>query len=331
MPASRNLLPAWSKPPPPIRDFKPVEGVEAQIEALASDLSGPSTFQDHEYPSTWKQELAAKLNEYRSRHKAKPPRYPSLQLKFEATEPAWNTAAQPPTASPYASRESSALDHAQLEPAPEPEAPSRAVEPTGRLIEFPRAASVSNMWGDALADPVMERPRILEVPESDFLLPALGGISIDPAPVAEEQKRPGIEIPMLTAPMWRRVAAGAMDAVIVASAVALFSYVFFAMTGTVPGVRPVITGGVLVTTLFWAGFQYLLLVYSGTTPGLKLAGLELSHFDGSAAPRRLRKWRVLASVLSGISLCLGYAWCYLDEDRLCWHDRITKTYMAPRP
>jgi uncharacterized RDD family membrane protein YckC len=44
---------------------------------------------------------------------------------------------------------------------------------------------------------------------------------------------------------------------------------------------------------------------------------------------RIRRWRVLASVLSGFSLALGYAWCFLDEDRLSWHDRITRTYMAP--
>jgi hypothetical protein len=40
---------------------------------------------------------------------------------------------------------------------------------------------------------------------------------------------------------------------------------------------------------------------------------------------------VFASVLSGLSLGLGYAWCWLDEDQLCWHDRITRTYMAPLP
>jgi len=73
-----------------------------------------------------------------------------------------------------------------------------------------------------------------------------------------------------------------------------------------------------------------LLVYSGATPGLKLAKLELQRFDGDPVPRVMRRWRVLASVLSGISLGLGYAWCLLDEDELCWHDRITRTYMAPR-
>jgi uncharacterized RDD family membrane protein YckC len=82
--------------------------------------------------------------------------------------------------------------------------------------------------------------------------------------------------------------------------------------------------------LFWIAFQYLLLVYCGMTPGLKVAGLRLCRFDGETASRRVRLWRVLASVLSGVSLGLGYAWCFLDEDQLCWHDRITHTYMAPK-
>jgi uncharacterized RDD family membrane protein YckC len=78
------------------------------------------------------------------------------------------------------------------------------------------------------------------------------------------------------------------------------------------------------------GYQYLLLVHAGSTPGLKLAKLELSRFDGAPVPRNIRRWRVLASVLSGVSVGLGYAWCFLDEDQLCWHDRITRTYMAPK-
>ncbi len=82
--------------------------------------------------------------------------------------------------------------------------------------------------------------------------------------------------------------------------------------------------------LFWAAYQYLLLVYAGTTPGLRLARLELAHFDGSPASRRLRRWRVLASFLSAASLGMGYAWVFLDEDSLCWHDRITHTYLAPK-
>jgi len=36
---------------------------------------------------------------------------------------------------------------------------------------------------------------------------------------------------------------------------------------------------------------------------------------------------VLASFLSAVSLGLGYLWCLLDQDGLCWHDRITRTYV----
>jgi len=71
----------------------------------------------------------------------------------------------------------------------------------------------------------------------------------------------------------------------------------------------------------WIGFL---------TDVTELAGLRLSRFDGAAVPRKMRRWRALASMLSGVSLALGYAWCFLDEDRLCWHDRITRTYMAPQ-
>jgi uncharacterized RDD family membrane protein YckC len=85
-----------------------------------------------------------------------------------------------------------------------------------------------------------------------------------------------------------------------------------------------------IPSLFWATYQYLLIVYSGTTPGLRLAGLELARFDGTPTHCSLRRWRVLASYLSAASLGMGYAWVFLDEDLLCWHDRITHTYLAPR-
>ncbi|HSS99908.1 MAG TPA: RDD family protein [Terriglobales bacterium] len=318
----------------PSRQNLSAEPSEA-MEALASELSQPSIFQAYEDPAAWKQELAAKLNEYRTRHKAKPPRYPSLQLKFETTESMWAAAStQAAAAAPapgYASVESTARDHVEMPPVYSSEVAPRPIEPAGRLIEFPRQNTAPTLWIDALADPVMAPPRILEVPESEFLPPALGGISIEPMPVIEEGKRPGIEIPMLAAPMWRRMSAGAIDGAIVAASTAVFGYISFSIINTELPLKPTIIGGLLLMAALWAGYQYLLLVYSGTTFGLKLAGLELNRFDGTTTKRTLRKWRVLASILSGVSLWLGYAWCYLDEDQLCWHDRITKTYMAPKP
>jgi hypothetical protein len=82
--------------------------------------------------------------------------------------------------------------------------------------------------------------------------------------------------------------------------------------------------------VLWAAYHYLLIVYAATTPGLRLAKLSLTRFDDSSTTRSLRRWRVLASLLSALSLGMGFAWVFLDEDGLCWHDRITRTYLSLR-
>ena len=177
-----------------------------------------------------------------------------------------------------------------------------------------------------------DRPRILEAPEVVPPPPALGGITIEPAQQPEMEKRPGIDIPLQSAPLKRRILASAIDGVIIGAACALFAYIFFKMTATAIEPPHLQTIGVAagLAAVFWAAYQYLLVVYSGATPGLLLARLQLDRFDGSPAGRRLRRWRVLASYLSAVSLGMGYAWVFLDEDSLCWHDRITHTYLAPK-
>jgi uncharacterized RDD family membrane protein YckC len=202
-------------------------------------------------------------------------------------------------------------------------------ETTAKVIEFASYSPAARAL-DELAEPVLDRPRIIEAPELVPPPPALGGFLIEPAEEPANERRPGFEIPLQAAPMARRVAATAIDAFLVTSAFAAFAYIFFRFTAELPPLAKIAGSGVLLIGLMWSAYQYLLLVYSGTTPGLKLAKLELHRFDGSPVPLRLRRWRVLTAVLSGLSLGLGYAWCFLDEDRLCWHDRITRTYMAPK-
>jgi uncharacterized RDD family membrane protein YckC len=208
--------------------------------------------------------------------------------------------------------------------------PASSVE-TAKILEFPRSFAPPPRPLDELADPVIEYPRIIEVPEVVPPPPALGGILIEAPEEKDQEKRPGFEIPLQPARMSRRLLASGIDAVIVLAAFALFAYVFFRVTAAVPPLPQFLAASAGLLGLFWAAYQYLMLVYSGATPGLKLTKLELNRFDGSAARRSLRRWRVLASVLSSAPLGLGYAWCFLDEDQLCWHDRITRTYIAPKP
>ena len=175
----------------------------------------------------------------------------------------------------------------------------------------------------------MDRPRIIEAPELLPPPPALGGILIETAGEPEPEHRPGFDVPLQSAPPERRVLAGAFDALVVGIAVAIFGYIALRIIGaTLPWrAQAEIVAGLLA--VFWPAYQYAFLVFCGKTPGLRVAGLRLQRFDGGSASRSLRRWRVIASLLSAGSLGLGYLWCFLDEDQLSWHDRITRTHLAP--
>ncbi len=202
---------------------------------------------------------------------------------------------------------------------------------SAKIIEFPRSAWAPPLPPpDQLADPITALPRILEVPEVEPPPPALGGITIEAARPPEAEKRPGIDIPLQGASLARRLLAVIIDSLIVAAASVLFGAIFWKITGVRPPLIQLVGLAVGLQCLLWSAYQYLLMVYSGATPGLRAVGLELVRFDGTATPRSLRRWRVLASYLSAASLGMGYAWAFLDEDVLSWHDRITHTYLAPK-
>jgi uncharacterized RDD family membrane protein YckC len=284
-------------------------------------------------PDSWRQEVAARVNRYRG-HRPRAPRYPSLQLRFDSSEASLNE--PPKSPAPVTGQLAITMD---LEPAPvvaseatQLATPEASAPPEGatKILAFPRSSFMPPFVVDELAEPVFDRPRILEVPEVLPPPPALGGISIEPTEELKDERRPGFELPLKPAPLSRRILAGMTDALVVATAFAAFAYIFFRITSIVPPLREGVSVAAGLVASFWAAYQYLLLVHTGSTPGLKLAKLELSRFDGRPVPRKLRRWRVLASVLSGLSLALGYAWCFMDEDELCWHDRITHTYMAPK-
>jgi hypothetical protein len=336
-----------------------VQVAQAKI-PQAQDLETQSV--QAEDASAWRDELSVRLSRYRARRKVRPPRYPSLRLQFE--EPGWSTRASANGASApvpvfeSVSNHALALDEMRQEPhaaaateveSADAEAAPPQVRPAGqqlwgnsrghdsgvsagaKIIQFPRFA-----WGppppppDQLAEPVSERPRILEVPDVAPPPPALGGITIEAAEQKEIEKRPGIDIPLQSAPLGLRLTAALVDGLIIATASSFFGFIFWKVATVRPPLAQMLGLGGGIPCLFWAAYQYLLIVYAASTPGLRVAGLELTRFDGTSTTRSLRRWRALAGCLSGLSLGMGYAWVFLDEDALCWHDRITHTCLAPK-
>jgi uncharacterized RDD family membrane protein YckC len=204
-------------------------------------------------------------------------------------------------------------------------------EHTAKLIEFPRTIYTPQVWANDLAESILDRPRILEAPEIVPPPPALGGMTIEEAEKPEPERRLGIDMPLQSAPIGHRVLASLIDGTLVFTAGAVFGAIYYRIVGATPTPMQVAIMGAGLLILLWAAYQYLLVVYSGSTPGLRALRLQVRRFDGNPANRKLRRARVLCSLLSAVSLGLGYAWHFLDEDGLCWHERVTKTHIAMNP
>ena len=162
---------------------------------------------------------------------------------------------------------------------------------------------------------------------------------------ADRQAGADFPLPSASASIARRALAALVDGAVLGTAMAAFAAILLRVN---PSLKPSLNLGLnlvrgplpharrtnvrrtalaLVTLLFWAAYEFLFVVYTGSTPGLRAARLRLAAFDGSPLNRRARRWRVLASFLSACSAGLGYFWCFLDQDGLCWHDRITRTHV----
>src|ERR1700730_14263781 len=317
--------PTWStadaakEVPQPGRD----EGNRDCAEVASSSNDGDR--QTEGDPSPWREELAARLDRYRGGRKPRAPRYPSLQLRF--AEPSPRPASPGPldyaphnSVLPPVSCQAVALDkdlpswpdmgrilrqqgEAAVSSSASPTVPalSSGHAASGKIIEFPRSCAVPPVPLDELAEPVTDRPRILDAPAVAPPPPALGGITMEAPEREAAEKRPGIDIPLQSAPLGRRVFAAIIDGMVIAAASALCGFIFSKVSAVRPPALQFVEFAVAVPCLLWAVYHYLLIVYSASTPGLRLARLELNNFDGKATTRRIRRWRVLASFFSTAS------------------------------
>jgi uncharacterized RDD family membrane protein YckC len=78
------------------------------------------------------------------------------------------------------------------------------------------------------------------------------------------------------------------------------------------------------------GFGYKLLwALAGTeSPGLQWLRLRLSTFDGVPPSRKERLTRLMAGCLSLMAGGLGFIWAVADEEKLSWHDHMSKTFLT---
>jgi uncharacterized RDD family membrane protein YckC len=141
----------------------------------------------------------------------------------------------------------------------------------------------------------------------------------------------GCDVPVAL-PAHRTIAA-MFDGAMVLLAVGLFLGIFsFALSifGIDGGITAINAGNAIfflgiavVVTIFYRALWW---IGNGDTPGMRFAGLRLVDFDGRVPDRDRRGMRQVAGVLSLISAGLGLVWALVDEEKLTWHDHISKTF-----
>lgn len=261
----------------------------------------------HEDAPPWRDEVAWRVRAHRVRRPRAAPAKPSLRFNFEKTEDA---------------------DAERVEN-------SQTMEP--RLLSFPRVAAEPPSSPvpavEELAEPVVsDKPRILEATEEvkQAIVPStLFDVRLEAeAEDEDEEPRPRVsKAPVEMAPMGRRIFSAMMDWLIVLAATSIFAIIVVTMTQKVPLSKAAILLGLFFPAVFWATYQYLFLVYAGFTPGMQMAQLEVSTFEGKSPTIRQRQGRALAMTVSCMSMGMGFLWALMDEDRLGWHDRITRTHL----
>jgi len=80
--------------------------------------------------------------------------------------------------------------------------------------------------------------------------------------------------------------------------------------------------------LFYAQYFALFTIFGGATPGMMFRGLRVVSFDGSTPTSRQMVARSFGYIVSAGTCFLGFLWALWDEDRLCWQDRVSQTYLT---
>jgi uncharacterized RDD family membrane protein YckC len=202
------------------------------------------------------------------------------------------------------------------------------------VIAFPRPPVETPEMFRRLADPVLpEQPRILDVPEELEAFPAmplLDGLQLPASAQQPAASADHVELPFHAVAISQRLYAGLVDCAVVAGGAGIFAAIAYKMLPKLMLTTPFLLSLAGVPVFFWAIYQYLFTLYGGATTGMRVAGIRLCTFKGARPSWRHRRSRVIGLYFSSASLMMGLLWALVDVDGLCWHDRISRTYLSNR-
>lgn len=147
-----------------------------------------------------------------------------------------------------------------------------------------------------------------------------------PSRVVDEQVIVGnarVAIPM------HRVVAAVLDGSLIAIALGLLVIVLYlggAKIAMDKNGAPLVAGAVVVAVALYR----LLWCFAGADSiGMRWVGLQLLNFDGVVPNRAERLHRMVTACISVAAAGLGLVWALVDEEKLTWHDHMSKTFPSP--
>jgi len=208
-----------------------------------------------------------------------------------------------------------------------------------REIVAPRKRRPRRAEGPLAADGLGIQLNIFDVdsgalfiePKADVAAPAWASIELEAQPPEEPAPEPRsvvVSLPALRlAPIRLRMMAALIDSALVAGAFLGAALAAIARIG-----HPLPMGIAKLSAIFGlllAGmlYQAIFLALDEATPGMKCAGLSLYTLDNQYPARSQRCARLGALLLSLLPVGLGLTWMLFDDDNLCWHERLSKTYL----
>lgn len=227
--------------------------------------------------------------------------------------------------------------------------PLEAAEPLPtNLIEFPRQLVAARKVRPRLAEgplreeqdasPERAQLRIFEVEATavstraavESVLPEWHTIRLDGNAEPRTAEHPDAQIsfalPLYVAPIHQRMMAFAVDACCVLTT-------FLAAVALAACVSPVLPTGLLAAAasaitlfVFAIGYQLLFFTLNDSTPGMRYARIGFCTFHDENPTRSALRQRIFALLLAGMPLGLGILWATMDEEKLGWHDRISRMY-----
>lgn len=124
--------------------------------------------------------------------------------------------------------------------------------------------------------------------------------------------------------------AAAVDSVLALAALAVFAGIFYFAGADVVLTKQTVPFYAAAAFLIVLFYRALFCIANQDTPGVRWTGLQILDFDGRVPTRRQRWHRLLGGVVGSIAAGIGLIWAIFDEERLTWHDHMSKTFPTPR-